>query len=178
MTPTVPSWTSCTVEIVQNLNAQARVMGYHDYSELSYVRMNRIGYGPEEIRKFRDQVANDVVPQLQKVMALRAKRTGIAHPAFTDLPIHVPGRQPQAHPRLQGPHGCRPHHVPRAEPRDRRVHRLYAGQRAVRCGEPPRQDVRRLYDQSAQLQGPLHLCQLERYLRRCGRADPRMRPRL
>ena len=74
-------------QIVQNLNAQARVMGYHDYSELSYVRMNRIGYGPEEIRKFRDQVANDVVPQLQKVMALRAKRTGIAHPAFTDLPI-------------------------------------------------------------------------------------------
>ena len=50
-------------EIVKNLNAQARVMGYHDYSELSYVRMNRIGYGPEEIRKFRDQVANDVVPQ-------------------------------------------------------------------------------------------------------------------
>ena len=74
-------------QIVQNLNAQARVMGYHDYSELSYVRMNRIGYGPEEIRKFRDQIANDVVPQLQKVMALRAKRTGIAHPAFTDLPI-------------------------------------------------------------------------------------------
>ena len=74
-------------QIVQNLNAQARVMGYHDYSELSYVRMNRIGYGPEEIRKFRDQVSNDVVPQLQKVMALRAKRTGIAHPAFTDLPI-------------------------------------------------------------------------------------------
>ena len=74
-------------QIVQNLNAQARVMGYHDYSELSYIRMNRIGYGPEEIRKFRDQVANDVVPQLQKVMALRAKRTGIAHPAFTDLPI-------------------------------------------------------------------------------------------
>ena len=74
-------------EIVKNLNAQARVMGYHDYSELSYVRMNRIGYGPEEIRKFRDQVANDVVPQLQKVMALRAKRTGIARPTFTDLPI-------------------------------------------------------------------------------------------
>ena len=74
-------------EIVKNLNTQARVMGYHDYSELSYVRMNRIGYGPEEIRKFRDQVANDVVPQLQKVMALRAKRTGIARPTFTDLPI-------------------------------------------------------------------------------------------
>ena len=74
-------------EIVKNLNAQAKVLGYKDYSELSYVRMNRIGYGPEEIKKFRDQVANDVVPQLQKVMAMRAKRTGIAHPTFTDLPI-------------------------------------------------------------------------------------------
>ena len=76
-------------EIVKNLNAQARVMGYHDYSELSYVRMNRIGYGPEEIRKFRDQVANDVVPQLQKVMALRAKRTGIARQNGCNVLLHA-----------------------------------------------------------------------------------------
>ena len=90
-------------QIVQNLNAQARVMGYHDYSELSYVRMNRIGYGPEEIRKFRDQVANDVVPQLQKVMALRAKRTGIAHPAFTDLPILFRDGNPKPIPGYKAP---------------------------------------------------------------------------
>ena len=74
-------------KIVQNLNQQAHVLGYKDYSELSYVRMNRIGYGAKEIQKFRDQVASDVVPELQKVMAMRAKRTGIAHPTFTDLPI-------------------------------------------------------------------------------------------
>ena len=74
-------------KIVQNLNQQAHVLGYKDYSELSYVRMNRIGYGAKEIKAFRDQVAGDVVPLLQKVMELRAKRTGIAHPAFTDLPI-------------------------------------------------------------------------------------------
>ena len=74
-------------QIVQNLNQQAKVMGYKDYSELSYVRMNRIGYGAKEIKAFRDQVANDVVPLLQKVMAMRAKRTGIEHPTFTDLPV-------------------------------------------------------------------------------------------
>ncbi len=74
-------------KIVQNLNKQAQILGYHDYSELSYVRMNRIGYGPEEIKRFRDQVAQDVVPELQKVMAMRAKRTGIANPTFADLPI-------------------------------------------------------------------------------------------
>ena len=69
-------------KIVQNLNQQAHVLGYKDYSELSYVRMNRIGYGAKEIKAFRDQVANDVVPLLQKVMAMRAKRTGIEHPTF------------------------------------------------------------------------------------------------
>ena len=74
-------------KIVKNLNQQAKVLGYKDYSELSYVRMNRIGYGQAEIQAFRDQVARDVVPELQKVMAMRAKRTGITHPTFTDLPI-------------------------------------------------------------------------------------------
>ena len=74
-------------KIVKNLNQQAQVMGYHDYSELSYVRMNRIGYGPAEIRKFRDQVANDVVPELKKVIELRCKRTGISHLTFSDLPV-------------------------------------------------------------------------------------------
>ena len=99
-------------EIVKNLNAQARVMGYHDYSELSYVRMNRIGYGPEEIRKFRDQVANDVVPQLQKVMALACKAHRHCPPHLHRSAHHVQGRQSQAHSRLQSPYGCRPHHVP------------------------------------------------------------------
>lgn len=74
-------------KIVKNLNQQAQVMGFHDYSELSYVRMNRIGYGPEDIKRFRDQVAHDVVPELQKVIALKNRRTGIQHPTFADLPV-------------------------------------------------------------------------------------------
>ena len=74
-------------KIVKTLHAQAQILGYHDYSELSYVRMNRIGYGPAEIRKFRDQVASDVVPELKKVIELRCKRTGISHLTFSDLPV-------------------------------------------------------------------------------------------
>ena len=88
-------------KIVKNLNAQAKLMGYHDYSELSYVRMNRIGYGQAEIQAFRDQVARDVVPELQKVMAMRAKRTGITHPTFTDLPIIFKDGNPKPIPGYQ-----------------------------------------------------------------------------
>ena len=88
-------------KIVKNLNQQAQVLGYKDYSELSYVRMNRIGYGQAEIQAFRDQVARDVVPELQKVMAMRAKRTGITHPTFTDLPVIFKDGNPKPIPGYQ-----------------------------------------------------------------------------
>ena len=79
---------------VTNLNQQAAILGYKDYSELSYARMNRIGYGPEEIRIFRDQVARDVVPLLAEVVARRAKRAGIEHPTFADLNVAFPDGNP------------------------------------------------------------------------------------
>ena len=79
---------------VKNLNQQAAILGYKDYSELSYARMNRIGYGPEEIRIFRDQVARDVVPLLAEVVARRAKRAGIEHPTFADLNVAFPDGNP------------------------------------------------------------------------------------
>ena len=70
---------------VQNLNQQAAILGYKDYSELSYARMNRIGYGPEEVRAFREQVARDVVPLLAARTATRrrsrATRCGWTPPA-------------------------------------------------------------------------------------------------
>jgi len=88
-------------KIVRNLNAQAQVLGYKDYSELSYVRMNRIGYGPEEVRRFRDQVARDVVPELQKVIELKNRRTGIQHPTFADLPVYFKDGNPNPIPGYQ-----------------------------------------------------------------------------
>mgnify|MGYP006975067093 CR=1 FL=1 len=59
--------------------------------------MNRIGYGPEDIKRFRDQVAHDVVPELQKVIALNDSRTGIPAPHFCRPAGGFQGRQPQAH---------------------------------------------------------------------------------
>ena len=99
-------------KIVKNLNAQAQILGCHDYSELSYVRMNRIGYGPAEIRKFRDQVASDVVPELKKVIELRCKAHRHLPPDLLRPACGVSGRQPLSHPRLRCPDGRCPHHVP------------------------------------------------------------------
>ena len=76
--------------------------------------MNRIGYGPEEIRRFRDQVARDVVPELQKVIELKSRRTGIQHPTFADLPIYFKDGNLTPSPATR-PHGRCPQNVPRAE---------------------------------------------------------------
>mgnify|MGYP000514836361 CR=1 FL=1 len=84
-------------KIVKNLNAQAQILGYHDYSELSYVRMNRIGYGPAEVAAFRQEVVEQVVPMIQKALALRNKRTGIENPMFWDSTISFADGNPVPH---------------------------------------------------------------------------------
>ncbi|MFR6093456.1 MAG: hypothetical protein ACLUIR_09255 [Faecalibacterium prausnitzii] len=66
-------------KIVKNLNQQAQVMGFHDYSELSYVRMNRIGYGPEDIKRFRDRWPTTSC-RAAEGHRLKNRRTGIQHP--------------------------------------------------------------------------------------------------
>lgn len=84
-------------KMVQNRNRQAQTLGYRDYSELSYIRMDRIGYGAPEVAAYRRQVERDVVPQIQALMALRAKRTGIAHPMFWDGAVAFRDGNPMPH---------------------------------------------------------------------------------
>lgn len=84
-------------KLVKNRNEQARILGYRDYSELSYIRMNRIGYGPREVAAFRQEVADHVVPMLRDVMAMRAKRVGLEHPMFWDGELTFADGSPVPH---------------------------------------------------------------------------------
>lgn len=84
-------------KMVKNRNKQAHILGYADYSELSYIRMNRIGYGPGEVQAFRDEVAAEVVPLVRKLMALRAQRAGMAHPMFWDGAVCFADGNPNPH---------------------------------------------------------------------------------
>lgn len=84
-------------QMVQNRNRQAQILGYKDYSELSYLRMNRIGYGPAEVKAFREEVAAQVVPLVQKLMALRNRRAGIQSPMFWDMGVAFADGNPLPH---------------------------------------------------------------------------------
>lgn len=64
--------------LVKNRNAQAKALGFRDYSELSLIFMNRMGYGLEEIAQYREQVKKYWVPAVKEIKKLQQKRLGLA----------------------------------------------------------------------------------------------------
>lgn len=81
-------------DLVKNLNRQARILGYDNYVDLSYLRMGRIGYGRAEVEAFRKQVAEDVVPLAAEIQARRFRRLGIDSPRFYDTGLAFAGGNP------------------------------------------------------------------------------------
>lgn len=63
--------------LVRNRDRQAKTVGYRGFVELSYLRMNRIGYTPEDVRLFREQVKQHVVPIAAALNERRRKRLGL-----------------------------------------------------------------------------------------------------
>lgn len=84
-------------KLVENRNAQAKALGYHDYSELSYLRMGRIGYGPAEVAAYRAQVQKDVVPVVHELQKRRFARAGVPDAKFYDLPVFFADGNPKPH---------------------------------------------------------------------------------
>ena len=84
-------------QMVECRNAQAKALGYKDYSELSYLRMGRIDYGPEEVARYRRQVVRDVVPAIAQLQARRMKRVEVTDPKFYDLGLYFKDGNPTPH---------------------------------------------------------------------------------
>lgn len=83
-------------KMVENRNAQARILGYADYSELSYVRMNRLGYGPAQVKAYRDEVRRSVVPTADRLVRLRWQRAGLpADAKFWDNAVSFASGNPR-----------------------------------------------------------------------------------
>lgn len=64
-------------DLVRNRDRQAKTLGFHNYVELSYLRMNRIGYTPEDVSAFRRLVKKYVVPIAAALYEDRRKRLGL-----------------------------------------------------------------------------------------------------
>jgi M3 family oligoendopeptidase len=71
-------------EMVRLRDGMAKDLGYDNFIPLGYRQMDRIGYGPEDVRRFRDQVRDVVVPLATRIHARRAEALGISDYQFHD----------------------------------------------------------------------------------------------
>ena len=74
-------------KLVKLRDAMAKKMGYKNYVELAYLRMNRFDYDAKAVAGYRDQIAREVTPIAGKLLKDQFKRTGIKRPEIYDLAL-------------------------------------------------------------------------------------------
>lgn len=80
--------------LVENRSRQAEVLGLPSYVELSYHHMRRIGYGPDEVARFREGVKRYLVPLLCRLEERRRNRLGLEKLHSYDAGIAFPNGNP------------------------------------------------------------------------------------
>lgn len=71
-------------KLVLNRTKQARELGYDNYLQLGYYRMNRNCYGKEMVENFRSQIKEYFVPFVQKLHERRRERLGLDKLSYID----------------------------------------------------------------------------------------------
>ncbi len=80
--------------LVKNRTEQARKMGYENYLELGYYRMNRNCYGQKEVEAYRRQVKEYFVPFAEKLHERRRQRLGLDKLKFIDASVYFKDGNP------------------------------------------------------------------------------------
>lgn len=81
-------------ELVKNRTEQAKLLGYNNYVELAYYRMERNCYDQEMVKVFREQVKEYLVPLAEKLHERRRKRIGLEKLSYIDEEIHFKDGNP------------------------------------------------------------------------------------
>lgn len=75
-------------KLVKNRTEQAKQMGYENYVELGYYRMNRNCYGQKEVENFRRQIKEVFVPFAESLHERRRQRLGLDKLSFIDEQVY------------------------------------------------------------------------------------------
>lgn len=80
--------------LVKNRTKQAKMLGFENYIDMGYCRMNRNSYTKEDIQKLRDLVKTVFVPFASKIHEDRRKRLGVEHLCYYDDGVYFPQGDP------------------------------------------------------------------------------------
>jgi len=81
-------------KLVKNRTEQARQMGYENYVELGYYRMNRNCYDKEMVENYRRQIKEFFVPFAEQMHERRRKRLGLEKLSYIDTDVYFPNGNP------------------------------------------------------------------------------------
>ncbi|MBR3307767.1 MAG: M3 family oligoendopeptidase [Lachnospiraceae bacterium] len=81
-------------KMVKNRTAQAKAMGYKDYVELGYYRMNRNCYDRDMVERFREHVKKEFVPMVTRLQEKRRSRIGVDKLYCYDNDVFFPEGNP------------------------------------------------------------------------------------
>ena len=65
----------------------AKTLGYENFVQLGYDRFGRTDYNAKDVKDYRDQIYEDIVPLVNELTARKAKRLGIKEPKSYDLAL-------------------------------------------------------------------------------------------
>lgn len=72
-------------ELVKVRHTMATKLGFENFTEMAYVRMNRFDYNQDMVSVYRKQILNDVVPVANKLYERQAKRIGVDKLEYYDI---------------------------------------------------------------------------------------------
>lgn len=81
-------------KLVKNRTMQAKQLGFENYVEMGYCRMNRNSYGPEEITRLRELIKTIYVPFAEQMHERRRQRLGLEKLAYYDEGMFFPEGNP------------------------------------------------------------------------------------
>jgi M3 family oligoendopeptidase len=74
-------------EMVKIRHKIAKTLGYDNFVQLAYDRLGRTDYNAKDVKKYRDQIYEEVVPVVKELVDRKAKRIGIENPKSYDLAL-------------------------------------------------------------------------------------------
>lgn len=71
-------------ELINVRNSIAKTLGFNSYSEMSFVKMNRLGYSKEDLAIFKDEIKKYVVPLFKLLKEQQKERLGLEKLEYYD----------------------------------------------------------------------------------------------
>lgn len=95
----------------------AQTLGFKDFVELGYLRMNRLDYDRQDVEVYRQEVLKHVVPLVEKLYDRQRQRVGLDHLKSYDLNFQFSdgNAKPQGSPEQIVAHGVKMYHELSAE---------------------------------------------------------------